>query len=99
MLAHIMTTMQSDMPRSVAEIQSFIRLLRVACEDKTINSELERLLSFPDEKRQAMVHNWITDLVIGDAPKDFIAAIACLSDDSIAEKAYEVIFNCKQRGA
>ncbi len=46
-----------------------------------------------------MVHNWITDLVIGDAPKDFIAAIACLSDDSIAEKAYEVIFNCKQRGA
>jgi hypothetical protein len=73
--------------------------LRVAFKTRRLIRNSSGCFPSPDEKRQAMVHNWITDLVIGDAPKNFIAAIACLSDDSIAEKAYEVIFNCKQRGA
>lgn len=31
--------------------------------------------------------------LLAETPRDFIAAIACLMDDRVAEKAYEVI--CK----
>ena len=71
-------------------------MLRVACEDRGINERLERLLSLPDTKRQGVVHSWISDLLVAQAPKDFIAAVACLSDDKVAEKAYEVIYKCKR---
>jgi len=83
-------------PKSVADVESFITMLRVACEDRGINERLERLLSLPDTERQAVVHSWISDLLVAKAPKDFIAAVACLSDDEIAEKAYEVIYKCKR---
>lgn len=88
--------MASNSPQSVADIESFVNLLRVACEDPKINAQLERLLSFPDQKRQNMIHTWVSDMIIAQAPKDFIAAIACLRDDKIAEKAYEVIFKCNR---
>jgi len=88
--------MTSNSPQSVADIESFVNLLRVACEDPKINAQLERLLSFPDQKRQNMIHTWVSDMIIAQAPKDFIAAIACLNDDKIAEKAYEVIFKCNR---
>ncbi len=85
-------------PRSVADIDSFITLLRVACEDRAVNDRLEKLLSLPDQKRQAVLHAWVSDLLIARAPRDFTAAIACLLDDRVAERAYEVIFRCKRTG-
>jgi len=88
--------MAQSRPRSVADVESFITMLRVACEDRGVNERLERLLSLPDTKRQALVHSWISDLLVAQAPKDFIAAVACLSDDKVAEKAYEVIYKCKR---
>lgn len=84
-------------PRSVAEVEGFVDLLRAACADPEINATLERLLSMPDEKRRGLVHAWVTDLLIEEAPKEFIQAVACLSDDAVAEKAYEVIFNCRRQ--
>ena len=88
--------MTQGTPKSVADIESFITMLRVACEDRNVSERLERLLSLPDAKRQDVVHTWVSDLLIAKAPKDFIAAVACLSDDSIAEKAYETIYRCKR---
>jgi len=35
-------------------------------------------------------------MMIQGAPHDFITAIACLADDAVAEKAYEVIFQCSR---
>jgi hypothetical protein len=83
-------------PRSVAEIEGFVSLLMAACNDAKVNATLERLLSMPDEKRRGLVHAWVSDLLIEAAPRDFVQAVACLADDAIAEKAYEVIFNCKR---
>ncbi|MBI4294160.1 MAG: hypothetical protein HY661_21995 [Betaproteobacteria bacterium] len=83
-------------PRSVAEIESFITMLRVACEDAKINSQLQNLLAMPDAQRRSLIDAWISDLIIAEAPKDFIAAIACLADDRVAEKVFEVIFRCKR---
>jgi hypothetical protein len=91
-----MKTSAPNPPHSVAEIESFINLLRASCDDPTINSALDKLLSMPDDKRQVFVHNWVTDLVMQSAPKQFTQAIACLLDDAVAEKAYEVIYQCRR---
>jgi len=84
-------------PRSVGEVPLFIEMLRVACENRMVHDKLEALLSMPDPRRQAIVHAWVNDLLIAEAPPEFIAAIACLKDDAVAEKAYEVIFQCGRR--
>ena len=78
----------------MGEVEGLILLLRTACEDQSINAILQKLLSMPNDRRQTLVHNWVSDLIIKKAPNDFIQAIACLSDDAIAEKAYETIYNC-----
>ena len=83
-------------PRTVAEIEGFVNLLRAACDNAEINAALQRLLAMPDEKRRGVVHAWVTDLLIQEAPQDFVQAVACLMDDAVAEKAYEVIFKCKR---
>ena len=88
--------MKQAPPRSVADVDGFVNLLMAACNDPKVNATLERLLSMPDEKRRGLVHTWVTDLLIKEAPRDFVQAVACLADDAIAEKAYEVIFNCKR---
>jgi hypothetical protein len=89
--------MTATAPKNVGEIDTFITMLRTACEDKNVYERLEQLLSMPDQKRQAVVHSWVSDMLIAEAPRDFIQAVACLLDDRVAEKAYEVIFKC-QRG-
>jgi len=84
------------MGRSVGEIEGFIDLLRAACEDKKVNASLQHLLSLPDDERRTLVHGWVSDLLIEKAPKNFTEAIACLLDDAVAEKAYEVIYHCRR---
>ena len=91
--------MTITIPKSVGEIESFVTMLRVACENTEINGQLERLLVLPDEERKALVHTMVSDMLIAEAPEDFIAAIACLEDDQFAEKAYEVIYQCKRDSA
>jgi hypothetical protein len=81
-------------PRSVGEVTGFIDMLLAACENRMVHDKLEALLSMPDPKRRSIVRAWVNDLLIAQAPPDFIAAIACLTDDAVAEKAYEVIFQC-----
>jgi len=88
--------MGTTAPRSVAETDSFITMLEVACRDEKVHGQLERLLAMPDEQRQALVRAWVNDLLIAKAPVHFTQAIACLLDDQVAEKAYESIFRCKR---
>lgn len=80
--------------RSVGDIETFVTMLRTACSDENVYRQLEGILSLPDAKRRGMVHAWVTDLLIAGAPRDFVQAVACLLDDAVAEKAYEVIYRC-----
>lgn len=91
-----MNTHPATKPHTVGDIDGFIGLLMAACADHKVRSALEKLLSMPDERRRLFVHNWVTDLVVKKAPKNFTQAIACLSDDTVAEKAYEVIYQCRR---
>ncbi len=89
--------MPNTSPRSVAEIDSFISLLCVACDDSDVYDQLEKILTLPNEHRKLVINALISDMRKANAPQDFMAAIACLVDTEVAEKAYEVIFKC-QRG-
>lgn len=91
--------MASIAPVSVGDIDSFIALLRSACSDEQVYLRLEKLLALPDERRRALIQKWVGDLVVARAPTDFIRAIACLLDDAVAEKAYEVIYRCEHPAA
>lgn len=91
--------MTSPAPRSIADIEGFVGLLKAACDDPQINAALERLLAMPDAQRQGVIHAWVTDLLIAEAPRDFIEAVGCLMDDAVAEKAYEVIYQCRREPA
>ena len=90
--------MPPSAPRTVGEIETFITMLQTACEDQEVYERLERLLSMPDARRRAVVHAWVSDMLIADAPRDFVQAIACLLDNQVAEKAYEVICQCRREG-
>ncbi len=85
-------------PRSVADIEAFVGLLKAACSDDRINATLRRLLKMPDGKRRSAVHAWVTDLLIGGAPREFTQAVGCLIDDVIAERAWEAIYHCRREG-
>lgn len=38
----------------------------------------------------------ITGLIIEEAPKDFVKALACLMDESVAKKAFLVGYKCRR---
>jgi hypothetical protein len=62
-------------PKTVGEIETFITMLSTACSDQAVYSRLEKLLAMPDRKRKAVVHSWVNDLLIAQAPQDFIQAV------------------------
>ena len=62
-----------------------------------MNATLEMLLSQPDDRRRAIVHRLLERLKEKHAPAALIEAMACLLDDTAAEKAYEVIYQCARK--
>lgn len=87
----------SKIPRTYADVQSFVTMLQVACEDATINSTLQELLSQPDYTRKAVVHKLVERLCADAALPEIIEAIVCLLDDDVAKKAYQVIYECSRK--
>lgn len=83
-------------PASVADTGRFIDILRAACDNDRINDTLERLLCLPDAQRRGVIASLVETMQAQGAPADFIAAMACLHDDAVAEKAYEVIYRCRR---
>lgn len=69
-----------EAPRSVADIGAFITMLSAACASPEVNERLERLLSMPDEERKGLVHAWVTDLLVAEAPRDFVQAVMAVGN-------------------
>ena len=85
--------------RTYGEVEGLITMLLAACDDMGMNETLEMLLSQPDARRKAVVRELLDRFIAGGAPKPLYEAFACLLDDEVAEKAYEVIFQCKRNGS
>jgi hypothetical protein len=84
------------MPKSVGDIDAFVRLIQVACEDGTVGVRLESILSMPRGKRKAFLRGLINDLSIARAPASLLEALACFTDDAVAERALEVVSGCRR---
>jgi len=85
-------------PKTFAEVEGLVTMLMAACEDEQMNETLEMLLSQPDDRRKAVVHELLERFRLAGAPKPLHDAFVCLLDDQVAERAYQAIFACK-RGA
>jgi len=83
--------------RTYGEVDGFVNMLLAACEDSSINDTLEMLLSMPDNERRAVLGRLLERLRDEEAPQDLIEAVACLLDNVVAEKAYEVIYQCARK--
>ena len=86
----------STIPRTYADVEGFINLMLVACEDATINRTLQDLLSLPNDTRKAAVYTLVAHLRASAALPGLIDAITCLLDDEVAEKAFLEIYNCER---
>jgi hypothetical protein len=84
-------TVQSS---SVGDIDGFVTMLRAACEDRSMHATLDKILTLPNHQRHTLLEQLLQDMRRRGAPADLMAAIACLSDDQVAEQAYKVIFQC-----
>ncbi|MEA3193635.1 MAG: hypothetical protein QOD26_1968 [Betaproteobacteria bacterium] len=84
-------------PDISAEINSLVTMLMAACEDAGMNETLDMLLSQPDDQRQYVVRELVQRMRASKAPQALIEAFLPLLDDAMAEKAYEVIFQCRRR--
>jgi len=83
--------MKSRSPKPVADNEAFIALIRVAQEDKEIRAQLQSILQQPLFHRKSLLNTMIQNMTLKGAPKEFISAIGCLLDDTVAEKTQELI--------
>lgn len=73
-------------------------MLLAACEDAGMNETLDMLLSQPDDRRRFVVQQLLQRFEQTGAPKTLSDAFLPLLNNEVAEKAYEVIYQCR-RGA
>ena len=87
----------SSAPKTYGDIDAFVTMLLAACDDAGMNDTLESLLSQPEQNRKDIVQYLLQQFRERQAPQSLIEAFAPLLDDAVAERAYEVIFQCKRQ--
>ena len=86
-------------PKTFADIEGLVGMLKAACEDPSINSTLELLLSQPNEGRKSMIRDLLGRFRDRGAPTILTDAFVCLMDDDVAEKVYVYIHQCERKAA
>jgi len=79
------------------EIDSLVTLLVTACEDAGMSDTLAKLLAMPDQGRRNLISFLIDQFRKSQAPQQLTEAFSCILDDRVAERAYEVIYQCKRK--
>ena len=83
--------MPDDTPPSVSDNDAFVALLAVAIDDAEVRRQLLALLELEAFHRHSALNTFVERMRLGGAPPDFVAAVACLTDDRIAARALEVL--------
>ena len=86
----------ASVPKTYGEVEGLVTMLMAACDDLGMNETLEVLLSAPNDRRKAAVHELLHRFRTSGAPTSLHNAFVCLLDDDVAEKAYQVIYQCKR---
>ena len=67
--------------------EPFIALMQVAMDDARIRHQLVEILSQPQQLRLNLLHKWISELTVEQAPGELISALEFLTDEAVANKA------------
>ena len=78
---------------SVGDNEAFVKLIQVAKEDSNINKTLISILSMDPFQRKSAIGSLIEDMQLKGAPKKFVAAIANLRDDKVADRALAMLLD------
>lgn len=86
-------------PGTYGDVEGLVTMLIAACDDMEMNETLQLLLSAPNERRNAVVHELLHRFRMSGAPTSLHEAFVCLLDDEVAAKAYEVVHRhgCSKR--
>ncbi|MFC1885909.1 hypothetical protein ACFLZM_02495 [Thermodesulfobacteriota bacterium] len=76
---------------SVGDNEDFVTLMRVAQENDEVRTRLLQLLSLDDFNRKSALNTWLDDIRLKGAPKELVSAIACLTDNGVAQKAFDIL--------
>lgn len=76
----------------IKNLEGFIDMLRAACDDEDMKNTLVTILSMPNEERKSVVVRLVDNLNNKGAPTQLIEFFSSLTDDTIAEKAHEALF-------
>ena len=79
--------------KSVGDNEAFVKLIQVAKEDSNIHKTLVSILSMDPFQRKSAIGSLIEDMQLKGAPKIFVAAIANLRDDKVADRALEILLD------
>jgi hypothetical protein len=74
-----------------SDFRSIEKLLKAIRYDPVINIKVTNILKMDSYPRRIVLSNWLEQLSRNNAPKKLIQALACLFDDSIAEKVRSFI--------
>lgn len=77
--------------RSIADDETFIRLIQVAQKEPEIRNRLKSVLTQNDFNRKSLINTWIEELKLQNAPSDFITALSYFLDDSVAHSALDLL--------
>ena len=77
--------------KSVGDNEAFVKLIQVAKEDRSIHKTLVTILSMEPFQRTSAIGSLVEEMQLKGAPKTFVAAIANLKDDKVADKVLELL--------
>ena len=80
----------------IVDNETFIDLMRIAQEKDDIKKKLTFILKLDSFNRQSVLNTWLNDLRLQGAPEKLIKALSYFLDDSVAERALDVMLNKRQ---
>ena len=63
--------------------EAFITLMRLCQQDSAVRAKVQRIVCLPPKQRIAVVNGLVQQLMISDAPNEFVMAITALLDESL----------------
>ena len=82
---------REEKEHSIAENETFVRLIQAAQDDPEFRKELIAILSLDSFNRRSVLNAFIDNMQRDSVPEDLIAAMADLLDDDVAELALKEI--------
>jgi len=74
------------MPKTVADNETFVTLIRVAREEPEVRKTLAAILGQPAFHRKSLLNSLIEEMRLKGAPVAFVSALGALLDDGVAER-------------